>query len=158
MSRYERWSVGIAFVSAVITIAGFWFLWLQLRSTNESLRAGAYSNMSSWTFDLDKAFLQYPELRPYFYAGKDIREDDPLFLRAQTMAEFLLDNFDSIMEFDRQYPGTLHAGWRDWIYESFNRSPLLVRTLENRKAEYESGPAWKIYLQWKHDHPQTRAQ
>jgi len=108
--------------------------------------------MSNWTFELDKAFLDHPELRPYFYDGKDIQQSDPLYFRAETMAEFILDNFDSIMKFDRTYPETLHEGWRNWIYDSFSRSPLLVRTMEKLKPEYEPGPAWPIYADWKRRH------
>lgn len=150
MSRFERWTLAISAFSTLVTIAGFGFVWMQLRSANDSLRTGVYANMSNWTFELDKAFIEHPELRPYFYDKKDIREDDPLFAKAAAMAEFELDNFDSIMEQERYFPaGSLHEGWRRWIFNGFDKSPVLVRTIEQLRSEYEGGPGWEMYQEWK---------
>lgn len=155
MSRFERWTLTISVISTVVTVAAFALVWLQLSNANESLRTAVYANMSNWTFELDKAALEYPELRPYFADGVDLPTTDPLYPRAAAMAEFTLDNMDSILEYERQFPsGTLHAGWRNWIYDSFSRSPILVQTIEQLSAEYRPGPLWPIYEEWKTAHRQ----
>jgi hypothetical protein len=150
MTRYERWSLIISGATAAVTLGGFGFIWLQLKSANDSLRTGVYANMSNWTFELDKASLEHPELRPYFYDGKDIDESDPLYPTAAAMAEFHLDTFDSIMEYNRSFAAAdLHEGWSNWMMNAFDASPILVHTIEKMRSEYQPGPVWPIFQRWK---------
>ena len=82
-------------------------VWNQVQSRTVA-RDGIYAKASDWTFDLDKVFVQYPELRPYFYANKDIDEKDPVYPRALAVAEYTADTMDSVLAqkgFVQQYPG-----------------------------------------------------
>ncbi len=154
MSRFERWTVGVSISSLLISIVGFALVWLQLQGANESLRTGVYANMANWTLEISKMFLANPELRPYFDGGKDISPSDPLYDKAEVVAEYLLDNMDSMLEFKSYFPGgTPHQGWTNWMYDSFDESPLLRRHIEKRRRWYEPGQLWPIYQRWKADHP-----
>jgi hypothetical protein len=150
MSQFEKLYLIFSALSLIISAVGFSFMWLQLESANKSLKTAIYANMSNWTFELDKTFLQHPELRPYFYAGKDMDPGDPLYLKAESVAELLLDNFDSMLEFRPYFPGGApHEGWINWMHDSFESSPVLVRTIEKEWRQYEHGPVGSFYKNWK---------
>lgn len=154
MTRFERLTLATTAVALAVTVGGFVVVYFQLRNANEALSGGVNASVSTWTFEIDKAFLEHPELRPYFYGGQDIAPDDPNFHKAEAMAEFLLDSFDSIESFKGDIPaGIPHEGWVNWIYDCYGNSPLLRRYAAKQSRWYQSGPAWWIYEKWKHEHP-----
>ena len=152
MSRYEKLSFIVSVRSLIVSLLGFVLIIWSLNAANEALKRSIYGSISNWTFELDKAFLQSPELRPYFYDGKDIDTDDPLYPKAQQMAEYMLDTFDSVLEHKAYFPGTggtPHVGWARWFYDSFDRSPILGKYIETNRRWYETSEIWPIYKRWK---------
>jgi len=153
MTMFEIMSVILSFATLLITIGGFGVLWIQLSSANDSLKTGIYTNISVWTYDLDKLFLADPWLRPYFYERVDIDSKDPNYSKVVTVAEYFIDTFDSMMTFGKYFPGGApHEGWKNWIYDSFDTSPILARHIDELRRWYEPGPAWPIYAKWRCDH------
>ena len=69
------------------------------------MESNVYSTVTSQNLGTDELFLKYPELRPYFYGGKQLNEDDPHSTMALAAAEYLLDNYDSQMMQLKKYPG-----------------------------------------------------
>jgi putative addiction module component (TIGR02574 family) len=152
MSRFETLSLLLSALSLIISAVGFSFVWLQLDSANKSLKTGIYANMSNWTFDQDKTFLEHPDLRPYFFDGKDMDPGDPRYLKAESIAELLLDNFDSELEFGPYFPGGApHQSWTNFMHDSFDNSPILVRTIEKDWRQYEHGPIGRFYKEWQRE-------
>ncbi len=83
-------------------------------------------------FAMDQLFITYPDLRPYFYLGKEISEGDPNYARVLAIAEFLLDYFGSILIQHRRFPQIWPTNWWEpYFTHVFANSPILCWYLES---------------------------
>ena len=140
----------ITAIYTVVTAVGLLVVWQTLSATNNSLKYNVYITSTNWTLEIDKMFFANPELRPYFYEGKDIAPTDPQYQRAVSMAEMLIDSMDSVAAIGENFPDEVKFdGWKNWIMGTFSNSPLLVRHLEELRDWYQPQPIWKYYEEWK---------
>jgi len=136
-------SVG-SFVTVCITLV---FLVLQnriivaqTRYASQSVESNVFSTVTGQNLGTDDIFLRFPELRPYFYLGKDISAGDPLSERVKAVAEYLLDYYDSQTTQLKKYPGIWRyekGSWEANISDMFAWSPVLCRYLEANKEWYD---------------------
>ncbi len=136
-------SVG-SFVTVCVTLV---FLVLQNRIivaqtkyASQSVESNVFSTVTSQNLSTDEIFLKYPELRPYFYQGKDIKEGDPLSGQVQAAAEYLLDFYDSQSTQLKKYPNIWRyekGSWEANISDMFAWSPVMCRYLEANKEWYD---------------------
>lgn len=75
--------------------------------------------------ELDKTFLEYPDLRPYFYDGKPFDVDDPNRDRVLAAAELVLDAFEWIWYRQDKLNAKSEEGWRAYTIDTFSSSPVL---------------------------------
>jgi hypothetical protein len=87
---------------------------------------------------LDRVFLDHPELRPYFYEGKDLDKSDPLYAQVEAVAEMHLDVFDYNLNYRLHFPNEYHfpEGHESFIHEMLAHSPVMRRRLEKKGAWY----------------------
>ena len=81
----------------------------------------------------DEIFINHPELRPYFYAGKELEPNDPLRHQVHAAAEYILDFFDSLESQLKKYPSLWIHEKREWeanIVDQCAWSPVLCRYLD----------------------------
>lgn len=112
----------------------------QTKFALQSVEGNVFSTETGQNLQTDEIFLRYPELRPYFYQGKDISARDPLAERVKAVAEFLLDYYDSQTTQLKKYPGMWRyekGSWEANITDMFAWSPVLCRYLETNRAWYD---------------------
>ncbi|RLK25185.1 hypothetical protein DER29_3171 [Micromonospora sp. M71_S20] len=85
--------------------------------------------------ELDKTFLEYPEIRPYFYDGKPVGDDEPDRHRIRAAAELILDTFEWIWYRRKDLNAKGEEGWRAYIVDTFSSSPAL-------QHHYASSASW----------------
>lgn len=111
----------------------------QTKYASMSVESNVFSTVTGQNLGTDDLFLRYPEIRPYFYLGKDITERDPLSDRVKAAAEYLLDYYDSQTTQLKKYPGIWRfeqGSWETNISDMFAWSPVLCRYLEANKRWY----------------------
>ncbi len=111
----------------------------QTKFALQSVQGNVFSTVTGQNLQTDNIFLKYPDLRPYFYGGKDIAAGDPLAERVKAAAEFLLDYYDSQTEQLKKYPEIWRyeqGSWEANISDMFAWSPVLCRYAEANKAWY----------------------
>jgi hypothetical protein len=135
-------SIG-SFVMVLITLVFLVFqnriIVAQTRFASQSVESNVFSNVTGQNLSTDDIFLRFPELRLYFYQGRDIKEGDPQYERAKAAAEYLLDYYDSQSLQMKKYPGMWRyekGSWEANISDMFAWSPLLCRYLEANKDWY----------------------
>jgi len=142
LTRYE-------FLSLIISIAGFLSvlvtLFILVRQTKamtdqskylaNALASSVYQTVTNTSFALDTMFMEHPELRPYFFDGKEIDEKDSNYEIVSAAAEFHLDYFISLLVQIKYFPERFGAV-QAYILDEFAQSPMLCRYLEKRKAWY----------------------
>lgn len=129
------------FITVIVSLA---FLLRQTREmvkqtqfVAESLRSNAYGVIAEQVFEVDRIFVENPGLRPYFYSGQDISEDDPNYNKVVAVAEYLLDYFESALLqldlFPQVWPRSV---WEAYTVDSFMNSPILRRYWRSRQGWY----------------------
>jgi hypothetical protein len=144
-------------VTLLLSVVGLFSLFLiakqvkaaneQAQSANEQAQLAKIQTKALTTqhvmtelYELDKVFIDYPHLRPYFYDGKEMSDSDADYGRVRAIAEFQLDFFDSFLtqsEYLTLKPDELE-NWRTYIKDSFRNSPAMCRRLKGVEGWYNS--------------------
>ncbi len=139
LSLYQLLSL-LILLAGFAAVGGVLLLWYRLarqtaRQTAQiadSLKVSLYGAGAIQMLTVDSLFLDHPGLRPYFYGGQDLREDDSLYPQALAMAELVLDYFNSIMRQMRHFPDVWpRVWWESYLIDSFKNSPVLCRYLRS---------------------------
>ncbi|WP_320067665.1 hypothetical protein [Micromonospora sp. RTGN7] len=85
--------------------------------------------------ELDKTFIEHPEVRPYFYEGKPVDVDDPNLQRVRAVAELVLDTFEWIWYRRKELNAEAEEGWMAYIFDTFYSSQAL-------QEHYVRFPSW----------------
>jgi hypothetical protein len=137
-------------VTLLLSISGLvslFFIAQQVRTASEQARTAKIQTQALTTqsvmnqlLQLDNLFINNPELRPYFYYGKEISEGDKNYDKALAVAEFQLDFFDSYLT-QSEYL-TLRAeerqNWEKYIVDSFSNSPIMCMRLKDAPGWYSA--------------------
>jgi hypothetical protein len=111
----------------------------QTRYALQSVEGSIYASITTQTLAQDEIFINNPELRPYFYAGKELDHNDPLREKVHAIAEYLLDFYDSLEGQLKKYPYLwIHEKktWEANLIDMFAWSPELCRYLEATRDWY----------------------
>jgi hypothetical protein len=94
-------------------------------------RAANDLELMGYTMALDRVFIDLPELRPYFYDGKDVPRDEPLRSRVMATAELIVDLADSVssMMGHGQLDPSDQKAWQVAL-RSYGRSQAVRRVVE----------------------------
>lgn len=139
MTPYEILSLIVSTVSALAVVIGLAFLTRQIREGNQqtvilskTIRDSSYNSFAGILITFDSVFVEYPDMRQYFYSGKDLLENDDLLLceRVNAIAVLTLDMFDHVLTDFRFLPeiwGWSQPWWEKWIVDIFASSPVLCK-------------------------------
>jgi hypothetical protein len=106
---------------------------MQTRFNLQSVESSVFGTVTNQSLASDEMFVRYPELRPYFYAGKNLEEGDPRAEQVKALAEYYLDYFQSQSTQLQKYPNLWRYEKKEWeanIIDMFAWSPVLCRYLE----------------------------
>ena len=151
MSTYEIVSLLMSAAGCVTVLCSLFLVYRQTRIfarqtdyVARSLMENLSTNMNNQSHEITRLFIEYPELRPYFYAGVAIEEDHPDYYRAESVAEAILDIFWSMSSqakrvVNQEFFGREKAAkslWVDYVSDAFSQSPILVSVLIKRQNWY----------------------
>ena len=126
----------------VVIILGLYFAWDQATQFNRGQNLANWSDVVARTFDVDKVFVDSPDMLKYFTDGVDLKKTDKDYAKANAIALMTLDYFDSVMtrlEYNRGHlsDDILQQGaWNHYFEGAFAASPILCRTLMADPASY----------------------
>lgn len=143
----------ISIVALALSIAAAVFSTYVAYSANrQSDIIATYNSLTSLVLEIDKIFIEYPDLRPYFYNNTplpaDMQEQDRN--RTLAIAELYLDILECIWDRQPEFSKEDEASWRDWILDAFSTSPILSSHYSENRSWYptlmrlhrETGSAW----------------
>ncbi|HEV2694108.1 MAG TPA: hypothetical protein VG347_14530 [Verrucomicrobiae bacterium] len=143
--RIQKCTFWIGFAALLVSVSGFMAVVLTVRINTEQEKIasinminGLQQSMAKITVDLDRVFVDRPELMPYFYGRKDISESDTNYLQVEATAVTVLDVFDiASSQPDRYKDQWKHPeAWDEWIIDTFSESPVLRQVLRKRADWY----------------------
>lgn len=150
MSGFEVISIIVSVAGSIGIIVTLWFVYIQTRIfarqtdyVARSLATSLSQNINSQVQDITRLFIEYPEIRPYFYKGQPIDESHVDYARAEAIAELILDILFTISEQGRRSGGFRSdqgqrggATWQAYVGDCFAQSPILVKFLTERQSWY----------------------
>jgi hypothetical protein len=124
--------------TAVATIASVAILATQTLDLRRSVQRDTYQKAYETVYDLDRHFLDHPELKAYFYGGKVVDGSTDALTRAkvESTAEWISDFFDNIYYNVKSGPDEDWTAWESYIQETFRRSPALRDYLRQHRDWY----------------------
>ena len=131
------------FVTVVVTLIVLIYqnkiISMQTSYALQSVEGSIYANITAQSLAEDQIFISNPELRPYFYEGKELEQNDTMRHKVHATSEYLLDFFDSLESQMKKYPNLWIHEKREWeanTVDMFAWSPELCRYLDATKDWY----------------------
>jgi hypothetical protein len=123
-----------AIASAVISLGGFYFVYRQIKQTNDNLRQSNHTAIYSINTDLYKFLADNSHLRPYFYDNKKVEEEH----RSQvfSVCELLADFFEFILVEENSLSEEIRKPWANYRRMIYRNSPAFRRFLHENSEQY----------------------
>src|SRR5262249_13115452 len=83
--------------------------------------------------DVDKLFIQYPEMRPFFRDKKPIHRGDEGYDRAAAIAELSVNALDTVLTFPQVFKTD---NWPNGARSAFRDSPIMCEFIAMYKDSY----------------------
>ena len=90
-------------IALTVALAGLIIAPYQLGKLTDSidvstriLGVAMFSNVANSTLDIDKVFVNHPDLYKYFSSGADLADTEPDYPKARAIGLLLLDYFDHV--------------------------------------------------------------
>ncbi len=124
-------------VGAVGTIISLIFLYRQLKDLKSSVRSTTYLNLYAQMIEIDRFFYAHPELKPYFYYGKEVGElDEKEMNRLNSVAEMMIDFFDMAYHQQECMPVETIEGFENYMKGVYKKSPVMAKFIGKNAAFY----------------------
>lgn len=123
-------------IAIIAVVAAFLSLGAQIYVGKREVGVNLYQHVTNLFNSLNAPFLEYPQLRPYFYDNKKPEnlnlEDNN---RIEVIAEMFLDTFEWV-EHDIQKAKKIDKdSWRDFMIGVYSSSDVI-------KSFHEKNPSW----------------
>jgi hypothetical protein len=141
LSKFQRLSLALNAIGLVISALGFTAVIFSIRTAQEQMSYAAAQTRVltrdrslSNVLTLHRVFLDHPELRPFFFEGKDIKETDPLYPQVEAVADMHLDAFAYNLGYRLVFPDDYRhpEGYKGYIRSRLALSPIMRRRLEQK--------------------------
>lgn len=97
----------------------------QTKKAAVAISAATYQGVNAQLQEIDLLFVQYPELRPYFYADKPMPQDRRERDRVMAVAELLVDFMDNVVTQGHAMPADHRKVWNDYFKEQHASSAAI---------------------------------
>jgi len=143
MSSLERLAQFATAVGPIVIVGSAYFVIRQVQEAQATLRGQLFDATAGRMLDLSRLFVEHPDLRPYFYDGRDVPDEtDSLRQRVLAAAELHVDYLDTELLRRKLFAPSLKElpGFEPWIRGLLRTSPAMCRILHNDKQLGEE--AW----------------
>jgi hypothetical protein len=147
----EVWfSLSFSIISVMIATAA---VFLANRAASTEMSVTTYQGATQLMLEVDRIFLNHPELRPFFYDDVEPTPDvDRNLINAAV--EFMLDAFECIWDQRPHFSAPDYDSWAEYIVDRFGTSPVLRQFYRDHAGWY---PTLDSLLKEKAPAPQLQA-
>jgi len=129
--------------SSFVTFFGVPFVAWQINLAINSIEDNAQNFLSSGVQEINKVFIEKPELWPYFEEGLKASKEDKNYNAVMALADMHIDFFDALWiqtdNIDSLYEGDDWNSWNNWIMNVTKNSPNLCERFDDTKRFYSKG-------------------
>ncbi|MDR1779056.1 MAG: hypothetical protein LBR14_04855 [Clostridiales Family XIII bacterium] len=98
----------------VVSLAAVFIAFYEGRNVRRSFQEQTYQEFVATWFELDKFFIDDPELRKYFYENYPLEESDPKYGKVLSVAEYFDDAFTYANSQSGIIPPNLRASYKNY--------------------------------------------
>lgn len=136
---YERVIDGI---QAIVLVAGIIIAVYQSLKIREAIDTSTWGSLAAQLTEVDKQFVEHPELVPYFYEGKKIeRSDNREYQLAYSLGVLVIDFMDSSIVMGKHIDPEIFEpdNWERFYEYQFRQSPLICDIIIDEADIYGNG-------------------
>jgi hypothetical protein len=122
--------------SLVVAVIGFVVVIRQVRQVRQALHGDTHSKLYTEVGELLKLFLVYPDLRGYFYSGRQITTEDPEYNRVYLLAEAFVGHFEHVVLQEENLPDHIRPRWIQYIQDMYSTSPIICQHMTESAGWY----------------------
>lgn len=122
--------------SLVIAVVGFGILIYQIKQLERAIRGDTQSGLYAQTFEIMKFIADNPQIRPYFYDGKELQAGDESYNLIMTTSEIVADFFEHVVQQKTNLPDEVWQKWCLQIQKTYSNSPALREYYATNKLAY----------------------
>jgi hypothetical protein len=120
-------------IAALALIASVVSLFVSWRTGRHSARITTYRSATDLTLDIDRIFVEHPDLRKYFYDAVDVTgENAEVQSRVNAIAELMLDCFECIWDIRATYSAVDRGAWGQYVLDMLKTAPAMKQMFELR--------------------------
>jgi len=151
--RFKQLSFVISILGFGLIVGGLYINYRQVGINTDQLRLNTAQSLRTekamcssvqisvlnHVVNLDRYFIDRPQLRPYFYDGIAVSDKDEKYVELSATSEMVLDIFDLVADQSRKNPECWDRPklWDEWVIDTFSTSPILRDTLEKYSSWYD---------------------
>jgi hypothetical protein len=126
-------TVWIAIAGAIISALGALAAW----SSNKRARAiSANGQIGAILIQLNRIFIEQPELRPYFIEGGALPKGQEQ--KAKALASMYLNTLDMVWSMEEVMSDNDRAAWRKYIPHQIRSVPIVNELYESQREWYSN--------------------
>lgn len=127
---------GSDYIAIIAIIVAFLSVGAQIYVGKKDVGTDLYQHVTTLFVNMNNPFLEYPELRPYFYENKHpegLKEED--YNRSIVIAEMFLDTFEWVEHDINKATQIDKKAWEEYMFSIYSSS-VIVREF------HEKNPLW----------------
>jgi hypothetical protein len=140
LSMEPKWTDVLQAISAlgslVVAVVGFGILIYQIKQLERAIRSNTQSELYSQGFEILKFLGENPEIRPYFYEGKELDVGDKSGDLVLSATEIVADFFEHVVLQKRNLPEAVWQKWAVQIQKTYSDCPTLRQYYASNKSLY----------------------
>jgi hypothetical protein len=139
-------AIGTWFAS-ILVLATLWYIRKQLIGLQRTIETATIQSIWTMWLEVDKFFVEHPELKPYFYHALDVDENitGDMLHRLESTAELLLDTFAHNYDQKHSFATKGFEWYGNFMKSRYRTQPFLRRFVDEHVDWYN--PAFIDYLQ-----------
>jgi hypothetical protein len=120
---------GWADIAEMVTGAGVLLVLYQVYQARRDSEVQLVTDMTTMMLEVDRALIEYPEMRPYIGGGREVPDDGAERERAFAICTALANALDHVV-FHLDYMNEdSQTAWRIYIAETYLGSPVLRKLM-----------------------------
>ena len=123
-------------ISIIAIIVASFSLGAQIYIGKKDVGTNLYQHVTNLFTNMNTPFLQYPELREFFYDNKaPLNLDKESYYRVIVIAEMFLDTFEWVEHDIRRATSVDKKSWREYMIGVYSSSVII-------REFHENNPSW----------------
>lgn len=118
-----------------VALVGFLVIRRQITQVERGIRGETHVGLYQHNFEVMKFVAEHPKLRPYFYDGAELKNEDPEYPLIITTAGMFAALFEHVALQKDNLPLHVWNSWVEDIKDKYERSPAL-------RQYYQEHPEW----------------